>query len=119
MLFRSFESWCIKALTKELKELLGQELTESQIKESFQSSLKTAEKGWRTFRCKMNIASKNAVKRWTPDKLKRSLPESWRGCGITPKLHFKGLYVMGRDVGVLIDVTHAKVEELVQQCPFD
>ena len=114
-----FESWCIKALTKESKELLGQELTESQIKERFQSSLKTSEKGWRSFRCKMNIAGKNAVKCWTPDKVKRSLPESWRDCKITPKLHFKGLYVMGRDVGMLIDVTHAKVEELVQQCPFD
>ena len=67
----------------------------------------------------MNIAGKNAVTCWTPDKVKRSLPESWRDCKITPKLHFKGLYVMGRDVGMLIDVTHAKVEELVQQCPFD
>ena len=113
------ESWCIKALTKESKELLGQELTESQIKERFQSSLKTSEKGWKSFRCKMNIAGKNTVTCWTPDKVKRSLPESWRDCKITPKLHFKGLYVMGRDVGLLIDVTHAKVEELVQQCPFD
>ncbi len=39
------ESWRIKALTKEQKELLGQELTESQIKERFQSSLKTSERG--------------------------------------------------------------------------
>ena len=31
-----FESWCIKTLTKDAKELLGQGLTESQIKERFQ-----------------------------------------------------------------------------------
>ena len=71
------ESWCIKALTKESKEMLGQELTESQIKERFKSSLNTLEKGWISFRCKVNIAGKNAVKCWTPEKVKRSLPESW------------------------------------------
>ena len=47
-----FESWCIKALTKEAKELLGKELTEIQIKERFQNSLKTSEKGWTSFRRK-------------------------------------------------------------------
>ena len=114
-----FESWCIKTLTKEAKELLGQELTESQIKERFQNSLKTSEKGWTSFRCKMNIAGKNAVTCWTQDKVKRLLPESWRDCKIMPRLHFKGLYVMGRDVGVVIDVTHAMVEELEMQCPFN
>ena len=114
-----FESWCIKTLTKEAKELLGQELTESQIKERFQSSLKTSEKGWTSFRCKMNIEGRNAVQCWTTDKAQRSLPESWRVCKIIPKLHFKGLYVMGRDLGAVIDVTHAMVEELEMQCPFD
>ena len=114
-----FESWCIKTLTKDAKELLGQELTESQIKEIFQTSLKTSEKGWTSFRCKMNIAGRNAVQCWTKDKVKRSRPESWRDCKITPKLHFKGLYVMGRDMGAVIEVTHAMVEELEQHCPFD
>ncbi len=114
-----FESWCIKTLTKEAKELLGQELTESQIKERFQSSLKTSEKGWTSFRCKMNIEGRNAVQCWTTDKAQRSLPESWRVCKIIPKLHSKGLCVMGRDLGVVIDVTHAMVQELEMQCPFD
>ena len=76
-------------------------------------------KGWTSFRCKMNIEGRNAVQCWTQDKVKRSLPESWRDCKITPKLHFKGLYVMGRDMGAVIEVTHATVEELEQHCPFD
>ena len=67
----------------------------------------------------MNIAGRNAVQCWKKDKVKCSLPESWRDCKISPKLNFKGLCVMGRDVGVVIDVTHAMVEELEMQCPFD
>ncbi len=30
----------------------------------------------------------------------------------------KGLYVMGRDMGAVVEVTQAMVEELEQQCPF-
>ena len=81
--------------------------------------LETSEKGWTSFRCTVNIEGRNAVQCWTPNKVKRSLPESWRDCKITPKLYFKGLYVMGRDMGAVIELTHATVEELEQQCPFE
>ena len=114
-----FETWCIKTLAKQSKELLGTEQTESQIQEKFQSSLKTSEKGWTSFRCKMNITGRNAVQCWNPDKTVRSQPESWRDCRVIPKLHFKALYVMGRDLGIIIDVTHCMVEEIEKQCPFD
>ena len=51
-----FETWCIKTLANTSKELLGSEQTEAQIKEKFQPCVKTSEKGWTSFRCKMNMA---------------------------------------------------------------
>ncbi len=114
-----FESWCLKTLARQSKELLGQEQTESQIRERFQSSLKTSEKGWTSFRAKMNITGRNAVQCWNLDKTQRSPPDCWRDCKVIPKLHFKSLYVMNKDLGLIIDVTHCMVEELDKQCPFD
>ena len=114
-----FESWLVKSLAKQSKELLGQEQTESQIRERFQSSLKTSEKGWTSFRAKMNITGRNAVQCWNLDKTQRSHPDCWRDCKVIPKLHFKALYVMNKDLGLIIDVTHCMVEELDKQCPFD
>ena len=114
-----FESWLVKSLAKQSKELLGQEQTESQIRERFQSSLKTSEKGWTSFRCKMNTTGRNCVQCWTPSKVQRSPPDCWRDCKVIPKLHFKSLYVMNKDLGLIIDVTHCMVEELDKQCPFD
>jgi hypothetical protein len=114
-----FESWLVKSLARQSKELLGQEQTESQIRERFQSSLRTSEKGWTSFRAKMNITGRNAVQCWNLDKTQRSPPDCWRDCKVIPKLHFKSLYVMNKDLGLIVDVTHCMVEELDKQCPFD
>ncbi len=115
------ESWCIKALTKESKELLGQELTESQIKERFQSSLKTSEEIIPV----QNEHSGQECSHMLDTKQSEALASRiLAGLQDHAKTSFQrsvcdGLYVMGRDVGMLIDVTHVEVEELVHQCPFD
>ena len=114
-----FQSWCIKTLAKKSKELLGSEQTEAQIKEKFQSSLKTSEKGWTSFRAKINIAGKNQVQCWTPEKVKCSLPSCWKDCKILPQFHFKSVYIMNKEFGVVIDVKHCLLEEIEPQCPFE
>ena len=114
-----FEGWCVKTLAKKSKELLGSEQTEAQIKEKFQSCVKTSEKGWTSFRCKMNVAGKNAVQCWTPDRVKRSLPNSWRDCKLKPQLHLKSLYLMNKEYGPVIEVRHCLIEEIEPECPFE
>ena len=114
-----FEGWSVKTLAKKSKELLGSEQTEAQIKEKFQSCVKTSEKGWTSFRCKMNIAGKNAVQCWTPEKVKCSLPSCWRDCKVLPQFHIKSLYLMNKEIGTVIDVKHCLLEEIEPQCPFE
>ena len=114
-----FESWCIKTLAKKSKELLGSEQTETQIKERFQSCVKTSEKGWTSLRTKMNIAGKSAVQCWTPEKVKCSLPTSWRDCKVMPQLHFKSLYLMNKEIGCVIEMKHALIQEIEPECPFE
>ena len=114
-----FESWCVKALVKHSKEFLGSEQTEAQIREKFQSSIKTSEKGWTSFRAKMNIAGKNAVQCWTQEKVKCSLPSCWRDCKVLPQFHIKSLYLMNKEIGTVIEVKHCLLEEIEPQCPFE
>ena len=114
-----FERWCIKTLAKRSKELLGSEQTEAQIKEKFQSCVKTSEKGWTSFRCKMNVAGKNAVQCWTPEKVKCSLPTSWRDCKLKPQLHLKSLYLMNKEIGCVIELRHTLVQDIELECPFE
>ena len=114
-----FESWCVKTLAKKSKELLGSEQTEAQIKEKFQSCVKTSEKGWTSFRCKMNVAGKNAVQCWTPEKVKCLPPSCWRDCKVLPQFHIKSLYLMNKEIGTVIEVKHCLLEEIEPQCPFE
>ena len=114
-----FESWCVKALAKNSRELLGSEHMEAQIKEKFQSSIKTSEKGWTSFRAKMNIAGKSAVQCWTPERVRCSQPTSWRDCKVMPQLHFKSLYLMNKEIGCVIEMKHALIQEIEPECPFD
>jgi len=114
-----FETWCIKTLAKKSQELLGSQQTAEQIKEKFQSCVKTSEKGWTSFRCKMNVAGKNAIQCWTPERVKCSQPNSWRDCKLKPQLHLKSMYLMNKEVGLIIEIKNALIEEIEPQCPFE
>ena len=114
-----FESWCVKALAIKSKELLGTEQTQEQIKEKFSTSLKTSEKGYQSFRAKLNIAGKNIVQCWDQDKAKCSLPSCWKDCKILPQLHFKSLYIMNKEIGCVIDVKACLIQEVEAECPFE
>ena len=114
-----FETWCIKTLAKKSQELLGSQQTAEQIKETFQSCVKTSEKGWTSFRCKMNVAGKNAIQCWTPERVKCSQPNSWRDCKLKPQLHLKSMYLMNKEVGLIIEIKNALIEEIEPECPFE
>jgi len=115
----ALDEWCVQTLSQNPTALLGVQLTPEQVKERYVSCLKTSEKGYTTLRTKMNRAGRYALQAYTPTKEKRSHPESWRGCYIQPQLTFKGLYIMGREFGPVLECSHAVVfESKGDECPF-
>ena len=83
------------------------------------SRLKTSAQGYMTLRTKINRTGRYALQAYTPDKQKREHPESWRGCSVQPQITFKGLYIMGREFGPVLDCTHVIVHEAKgEDCPF-
>ena len=66
----------------------------------------------------MNLSGKSQVKRWDQDKKPRPPPEDWTLCDVQPCLQIKGIWVMSKDFGLLIEMTDALVSESSQLCPF-
>ena len=112
------DAWCIETIISN-PSLLGVVLTPEQVKERYASSFKTSEKGYQTLRCKMNKSGRYALQCYDTEKEKRSQPDTWRGCSIRPRLVFKGLWVMGKDFGSIIECTHCIVQQGAgDDCPF-
>ena len=112
------DAWCIETIIS-TPGLLGVVLTPEQVKERYASSLKTSEKGYQTLRTKMNKSGRYALQCYDTEKEKRSQPDTWRGCSIRPRLVFKGLWVMGKDFGSIIECTHCIVQQGAgDDCPF-
>ena len=113
------ESWILKEVASNPQQYLGQALSESQVRERFTSALKTSEKGYKHLRAKMNIGTgKGAVKCWDENKRPRPPPDDWTLCEVQPCLLIKGLWVMSKDFGLLIEMPDALVSESSQLCPF-
>ena len=71
-----------------------------------------------TLRCKLNTVGQKACRFWT-DKFERlNMPEDLRLCGLIPRVHVKSLYIMGREVGLVIDCTDLLVITPEETCPF-
>ena len=66
----------------------------------------------------MNLAGKQAVKCWDERCKPRALPDDWTTCEVRPCLRIKGLWVMSKDFGLLIEMADAQVAETVTACPF-
>ena len=112
------ESWVLETLAANPQKYFGQDLTLVQLKERFSSAIKTSEKGYRSLRAKMNFTGKGAVQCWTAEKAKRDLPEDWTACSVKPRLQIKGLWIMSREFGLLLEMSDALLEEFSVACPF-
>ena len=112
------ESWILKKFSSNPQMYLGQAYPEAKVREMFTSALKTSEKGYTHLRAKMNLAGKGQVKCWDENKKPRPPPEDWTTCEVQPCLHIKGLWVMNKDFGLLIEMADALVSESSQLCPF-
>ena len=112
------DAWCIDTIISN-PGILGVVLTHDQVRERYASSLKTSEKGYTTLRCKMNKSGRYALQCYDTEKEKRSQPDNWRGCSIRPRIVWKGLWVMGKDFGSILEVSHCIVQEGGgEDCPF-
>ena len=121
MYVRELEAWVLKQVSSSPQSYLGPNLgnsTPQQVHQMFTSALKTSEKGWSHLRTKMNLVGKSQVRCWDENRKPRPMPEDWTLCEVQPCLHIKGLWIMNKDFGLLIELADALVSESSQLCPF-
>ena len=116
----ALDEWCIQTLSANPTNLLGIHLSPAQIKDRYVSCLRTSEKGYQTLRVKMNKSGRYALQCYTPKKERRDHPEIWKDCLIQPRLIFRGLWLMNKDVGMLLECAHGLIKEGsgADECPF-
>ena len=112
------EAWVLQMVSQDPSKYFGQQLTPAQISDRFTSCLKTSEKGYRSIRAKMNLHGRNACRCWDSNKASRDMPEDWTSCSVQPKFLIKGLWIMSRDFGILLELTDALISESDAACPF-
>ena len=115
----ALDEWCIRTLAANPLQLIGVQLSVDQIRDRYVSCLKTNEKGYATLRLKMNRCGRYALQCFTPEREKRAFPSAWRGTSVRAQITFRGLFLMGRDFGPVLELTHAIVHEPEDElCPF-
>ena len=119
MYFRTLDDWVVKTLATSPKKYLGQDMTLEQIQDRYASPVKTSSQGWTHLKAKMNIAGRNQAQCWDTETRKpRKLPTDWTACEVQPSFEIRGLWIMGKDFGLLVEMTDALITESSVVCPF-
>ena len=71
-----------------------------------------------TLRCKINTTGQRVCRFWNDKYEKITMPEDLKTCGLVPRVQVKSLYIMGREVGLVIDCTDLLVITPEESCPF-
>ena len=115
---QQLEAWVLKTLASDPRRYFGQDLTQAQLEERYNPAIKVSQKGYTHLRAKMNLAGRNGVKCWDENKKARKLPDDWTYCEVEPSFVIKGVWVMNKDFGLLIEMTDALISESSTLCPF-
>ena len=69
-------------------------------------------------RTKINVSGQRACRFWNEHYEKIEMPEDLRQCGLVPRVQVKSLYVMGKEVGLVLEVTDLLCILPTETCPF-
>ena len=116
---RAFDEWAVNTLALESSRLLGGQLSADEVRRRYQPALRTHEAtGSHSVRVKFNTSGKQALKVWDNDRTQREMPEAWLNCTVTPRIRFKGFWIMAKELGPLLDLEHCMIDEAKTECPF-
>jgi hypothetical protein len=96
----------------------GQPLTEAQVLDRMQPSLRLSEKGFKSWRVKMNVSGRNVCRYFDMSKNASGPPETWVGCALTVRVAVRSCWLMAKEWGVLYEVQDIQIQERSMECPF-
>ena len=115
----TLDDWMVKKLATDSNRFFGQALTVEQVREKYTSCIKTSQKGYKHLKAKMNISGRASARFWNHESKKPTgPPEDWTRCEVEPVLEIRGLWFLGKEMGLLVELTDALISETSVVCPF-
>jgi hypothetical protein len=106
------------ALAEDSQRCFGQVLTEAQIKERMQQSVRKSDKGHKSWRLKMNISGRAKCLCYDEERKLREQPESWSDVSLKPQVAVKAFWMMNKEFGLIYELQAVQICETVKVCPF-
>ena len=115
------DDFFVSYVTEHSEQILGKKLPRPEVEARYNPCLKAKENYAPTAKLKMNLSGKGQVRLWDANGCKCKAPEQWRGLTISVLIRLKGLYVMGKSFGCILEAldvrcVHDPEEQL--QCPL-
>ena len=112
---KDLDAWAIKWARDNSQLIWGKALSEEIVADKLVPTFKAHEKYDPLLRAKINP---KYVRWWDSMKQRRDVPEDWRGCVCQPEVLVKGLWFMGGQFGVTLEIQDAILEDASSSCPF-
>jgi len=116
--FDAFDLWAKEYLLAHSERLFLKVLSQTQIEEGYHPTVKRHAKWDAQLRTKLDTVGRREVTYWTPEGVRRTAPEDWSRVTVLPKLEISNLWIMGREIGWVIQATALQVFEESVDCPF-
>ncbi len=109
----------VQLLAADSSKFFGTTLSESQVLERMQPSIRVSEKGYKnSCRMKMNLSGRGRVQIFDMDKAPCEAPESWIGANCTARVLVKSVWLMNKEWGILYEAVAVQIETSAVECPF-
>ena len=116
---QEFDEWVVTTLAAQSSKLLGSQLSVEEVRHRYQKTLRTHEaSGSQSLRLKLNLSGRAAVRVWNPMGAQTSAPPCWAQCSAKVRIRLKGLWVMGKDYGVVAECSDVQLDPPMAECPF-
>ena len=116
---QDFDEWVVTTLAAQSSKLLGSQLSVEEVRNRFQTTLRTHEaSGSQSLRLKLNLSGRAAVRVWNPMGAQTSAPPCWAQCSAKVRIRLKGLWLMAKEIGVVAECTDVQLDPPMAECPF-
>jgi hypothetical protein len=116
-LFKGLDDKILSQLSQYSMTYFGKSTDKSELRDLYMSSIRTSSKGIKTLRVKMVRAGHGSVSYWNEKKEPSDPPNDWTTCTICPRFLIRGLWMNGKQSGMVIELKDVMFTETAV-CPF-
>ena len=121
-ILQGLDAFIILHVAERSEEFFGQKLSAIEVEARYNPLLKQPSKeGYEhLLKVKLNISGKAPVRVWDSLGLPAEAPKTWRGLKVSVQIRLKGIYIMGKTFGCIMEAQDIRVQGGSEepQCPF-